>query len=94
MGEPSGNGEVSPGATQFPGRIGWILVERLDHGVLHAGVDIARALALAEAEHTLDNAELGGGGVETSDGEPIVDNHSSADNVGTTVDTTGDKGNL
>jgi hypothetical protein len=70
------------------------LVEGLDHGVLVGGVDGRRTHALAKLEDGLDNAELGGSGIQTSDGHPVVDNHTSTDNGRTSVDGTGNERNL
>jgi hypothetical protein len=58
------------------------------------GVDRTRSHALAELEDGLHDAELGGGGVETSDGHPVVDDHAGADDSATAVHTAGDKRNL
>lgn len=58
------------------------------------GVDRTRSHALAELEDGLHNAELGGGGVETSDGHPVVDDHARANNSATTVHTAGDERHL
>lgn len=69
-------------------------VEALHHGVLHCGVDVAGALALAESEDALDDAELCGGGVEARDGHPVVDDHAGADDVAAPVDGAGDEGYL
>jgi hypothetical protein len=70
------------------------LVERLDHGLLVGGVDRARSHALAELEDGLHDAQLGGGSVETSNGHPVVDDHSGADDGATAVHTAGDKRHL
>jgi hypothetical protein len=70
------------------------LVERLDHGLLVGGVDRARSHALAELEDGLHDAQLGGGSVETSDGHPVVDDHSGADDGATAVHTAGDERHL
>jgi hypothetical protein len=70
------------------------LVERLDHSLLVGSVDRARSHTLAKLEHRLHNAELSRGGVETSHGHPVVDNHAGADNGATTVHTAGHKGHL
>lgn len=69
-------------------------VEALHHGVLHCGVDVAGALALAESEDALDDAELCGGGVEARDGHPVVDDHAGADDVAASVDGAGHEGYL
>lgn len=69
-------------------------VKTLDHGILHAGVNVARALALTKSEHALNDTEFSGSGIKSGNGEPVVDNHAGADDVGAAVDTTGDKGNL
>ena len=70
------------------------LVETLHHGVLHARVDVAGALALAQSEDALDDAELRGGGVEAGDGQPVVDDHAGADDVASTVDAAGNQRHL
>ena len=70
------------------------LVEGLDHGVLVGGVDGRRTHALAKLEDGLDNAELSGSGIQTSDGHPVVDNHTGTDDGRTSVDGTGNKRNL
>jgi len=70
------------------------LVEGLDHGVLVGGVDGRRTHTLAKLEDGLDNAELGGSGIQTSDGHPVVDNHTGTDNGRTSVDGTSNKRNL
>ena len=70
------------------------LVERLDHGLLVGGVNRARSVALAELEHGLHDAELGGCGVETGHSHPVVDNHAGADNGATTVHTAGHERHL
>jgi hypothetical protein len=41
------------------------LVERLDHGVLVRGVDVAGSVALSQPEDALDDRELGSSGIET-----------------------------
>ncbi|CAG9996609.1 unnamed protein product [Clonostachys byssicola] len=56
-------------------------VEALHYRILHVGVDVAGSESLAEAEDTLNDAELGCGGVETSDGEPVIDDHAGADDI-------------
>lgn len=58
------------------------------------GVDGARSHALAEFEHRLHDAQLSCGGVETSDGHPVVDYHAGANNRATTVHTAGDERHL
>ena len=58
------------------------------------GVDRARSHALAQLEDGLHDAQLGGGGVETGDGHPVVDDHSGADNGATAVHTAGDQRHL
>lgn len=70
------------------------LVERLDHGLLVRGVDRTRSHALAKLEDGLHDAQLGGGGVETGDGHPVIDNHSGADDGATAVHTAGDQRHL
>ena len=58
------------------------------------GVDRTRSHALAELEDGLHNAQLGGGGVETTNGHPVVDDHSGADDGATAVHTAGDERHL
>ena len=70
------------------------LVEGLDHGVLVGGVDGRRTHTLAKLEDGLDNAELGGSGIQTGDGHPVVDDHTGTDDGRTSVDGTGNERNL
>lgn len=70
------------------------LVEGLDHGVLVGGVDGRGTHALAKLEDGLDNAELGGSGIQTGDGHPVVDDHTGTDDGRTSVDGTGNERNL
>ncbi|KAF1738575.1 hypothetical protein CRV24_000501 [Beauveria bassiana] len=70
------------------------LVEALYHGVLHVGVDVTGSVAVAKAEDALNDGQLCGGGVEASDGQPVVDDHAGADDVAATVDGAGNEGHL
>lgn len=49
---------------------------------------------LAQTEHTLDHAQFGGGGVQTGDGEPVVDDQTGADDGRAAVNTAGDERHL
>lgn len=51
-------------------------------------------LGVLQTEDTLDDTELWSGGVQTCDGEVVVDDHTGADDRGTTVDGTGNERNL
>lgn len=70
------------------------LVEGLHHGVPKAALDVARPHTLAESEHALDNAQLSGGGVQSSDRHPVVDHHTRADERRSTVDGSSDQRHL
>lgn len=71
------------------------LIETLHQRLLarRAHPDPARP-HLAQAEHALDDAQLGGGGVEPRDGEPVVDDHARADDGAAAVDAARDEGHL
>ncbi|KAG7137919.1 hypothetical protein HYQ46_008394 [Verticillium longisporum] len=69
-------------------------VERLDHGILHARVDVARSQTLAQPEHALNDAELRRRRVETRHRHPVVDHHAGADDVASAVHTARDERHL
>ena len=61
------------------------LVETLHHGILHVGVDVARPVAVAQAEHALDNRQLRRRGIQTRHRQPVIDNHAGANNLAAAV---------
>lgn len=71
------------------------LIETL-HNTLFVRITHPDALGahLAESEDTLDDTQLGGGGVETGDGEPVVDDHARTDDRTAAVDAAGDQRHL
>ena len=73
---------------------GHCLVERLDHGVLVCGVDVAWPVALTQPEDRLDDRELSRCRIEASDSHPVVDNHTGTDDRATSVHTTCNKRDL
>lgn len=71
------------------------LVETLHNTILiNTGTTGTTGRHLAKSEHRLDNAQLGGCGVQSGNGEPVVDDHSGADDGGSAVHTAGHEGNL
>lgn len=71
------------------------LVETLHNTILiNTGTTGTTGRHLAKSEHRLDNAQLGGCGVQSGNGEPVVDDHSGADDGRSTVHTAGHEGNL
>lgn len=69
--------------------LGVVVNERVAHLVDDGGAGLA-----LEAEGGLDDGHLGGGGVETGEGAPVVDDHAGANDLGTAVDGSGDEGHL
>jgi len=70
-----------------------VRLEGIDDGIAHLGQD-SSWLGLIESEDTLDFRNLGGGGVWSAEGGPIVDDESSSDDLTSSVDGSGDDWNL
>ena len=68
-------------------------VERLDHGILKIARNVS-GMSLSQSEHRLHNRQLGCGGIKTSHGQPVVNDHSGANNTRTSVHRSGNKRNL
>lgn len=49
---------------------------------------------LTQSKHTLHNTQLGSRGIETRNSQPVVHDHTGADDGATAVHTTGDEGHL
>lgn len=68
-------------------------VERLDHGILQVARDVS-GVSLTQSENGLDHTQLSCGGIKTGNSQPVVNNHSCADDGGTSVDGASDEWNL
>lgn len=51
-------------------------------------------MSLTQSEHRLDNTQLSGSGIKTSNRQPVIHNHSSTNNTRTPVDGTGNEWHL
>lgn len=70
------------------------LVETLNHGILHAGVDVVRSSAITKSKHRLNHTEFCSRRIQTRDSQPVIDNHSGAHDITSAVNTAGHERHL
>lgn len=70
------------------------LEHALDESISELIADARRRSLLSKLENRLDNGKFSGGGVETAECYPIVDDHSSTDELGSSIDRSSDDWNL